>query len=83
MILKDLFTSLGHAELNAHVTGLSGFDGSCNSFTSRMTTLVNQTLKELYSKYLLKEDYIIVQAIDAKVTYPLRVEFASTNTSLS
>ena len=83
MLIRELFRTLSFEELSSHSIGSDGAGSIEESKIPRMIELVNTSLLELYTQFCLKESELVIQTIEWKNSYELRVEHALTHPSES
>lgn len=78
MILQDILNDL---QLGEFADIALGDQANTTANLSKYIVLIQSGLTELHSTFLLKEKEIVIQPKAAKTLYPLRSEFAKTNTT--
>lgn len=76
MLLSELFTNLSYGELSNLSIGGEGSGTIPDAHKARLLGYVNQSLTSIYSRFMLRENEVVVAAYDHITLYPLKKKFA-------
>lgn len=79
MKLSELFKKLSYGELNNLSISGEGSGTILEASQPRIVLLINDALKDIFSRFNLNERTTAVKSIDWKSFYPLRTEYAVTD----
>lgn len=82
MLLSDLFTNLSYGPLAGLSVGGSGSGTIPPANESKFVAYTNSTLTNLFSRFLILEDELIIDAQDNITTYELRDEYTVSSNTL-
>lgn len=81
MLLSELFKQLSHGELSRLSVGASGTGEIQEEHYEALLSHINLGLTELYKRFPLRMQEVVIQQYDHIQTYKLSTDYAQTNTA--